>query len=252
VRLCIVRDNPMATQARSSGVTIDACLSSTDRPVTMTAVLKIDFVSDVSCPWCAVGLGALQQALSRLEPTISARLHFLPFELNPQMPPGGQDMGEHLSHKYGTTAEQQAQSRDHIRRRGAEVGFEFNERGRGRIYNTFNAHRLLFWAGELDLNKQLALKHALLLACHRDRQAMDEHDVLLAAAAAAGLDGSEAETLLASDRYAQQVRDSQARYRDAGIHAVPAVVVNDRHLISGGQPTAVFEQALRQIAAEAS
>jgi predicted DsbA family dithiol-disulfide isomerase len=217
----------------------------------MTVVLKIDFVSDVSCPWCAIGLGALQQALTRLEPTISARLHFLPFELNPQMAPGGQDLGEHLSQKYGTTAEQQAQSRDHIGRRGAEVGFEFNPQGRGRIYNTFDAHRLLFWAGEVDSHKQLALKQALLLACHRDRQAMDEPAVLLAAAAAAGLDGAEAAIVLASDRYAQDVRASQAHYRDAGIHAVPAVIVNDRHLISGGQPSAVFEQALRQIAAQA-
>ncbi len=216
----------------------------------MTVVLKIDFVSDISCPWCAVGLGALQQALARLEPAISASVHFLPFELNPQMGPGGQDMGEHLSHKYGTTAEQQAQSRDHIRRRGAEVGFEFNASGRARIYNTFNAHRLLFWAGERGQAQQLALKHALLLACHRDRQAMDEQAVLLAAAEAAGLDSGEAENILASDRYAQEVRASQAHYRDAGIQAVPAVIVNDRHLISGGQPSAVFEQALQQIAAE--
>jgi predicted DsbA family dithiol-disulfide isomerase len=217
----------------------------------MTVVLKIDFVSDVSCPWCAIGLGALQQALTRLEPAISARLHFLPFELNPQMAPGGQDLGEHLSQKYGTTAEQHAQSRDHIGRRGAEVGFEFSPQGRGRIYNTFDAHRLLFWAGEVEPHKQLALKQALLLACHRDRQAMDEPAVLLAAAAAAGLDGAEAAIVLASDRYAQDVRASQAHYRDAGIHAVPAVIVNDRHLISGGQPSAVFEQALRQIAAQA-
>lgn len=218
----------------------------------MTVALKIDFVSDISCPWCAVGLGALQQALARLEPAISASVHFLPFELNPQMGPGGQDMGEHLSHKYGTTAEQQAQSRDHIRRRGAEVGFEFNANGRARIYNTFDAHRLLFWAGEIGQTQQWALKQALLLACHRDRQAMDEQAVLLAAAEAAGLDIGQAASVLASDRYAQEVRASQARYRDAGIHAVPAVIVNDRHLISGGQPSAVFEQALRQIAAEMS
>jgi predicted DsbA family dithiol-disulfide isomerase len=216
----------------------------------MTAVLKIDFVSDVSCPWCAVGLGALQQALSRLEPTISAKLHFQPFELNPQMGPGGQDMSEHLTQKYGSTPQQQAQSRDNIARRGAEVGFQFNAQGRARIYNTFDAHRLLLWAGQLDLARQLALKHALLSACHRDRQAMDEPAVLLAAAAAAGLDTSEAARILESDRYAQEVRTSQAYYRDAGIHAVPAVVVNDRHLISGGQPSAVFEQALQQIAAE--
>ena len=216
----------------------------------MTAVLKIDFVSDVSCPWCAVGLGALQQALSRLEPTISAKLHFQPFELNPQMGPGGQDMSEHLTQKYGSTPQQQAQARDNIARRGAEVGFQFNAEGRARIYNTFDAHRLLLWAGQLDLARQLALKHALLSACHRDRQAMDEPAVLLAAAAAAGLDAGEAARILESDRYVQEVRTSQAYYRDAGIHAVPAVVVNDRHLISGGQPSAVFEQALQQIAAE--
>ena len=214
-------------------------------------VLKIDFVSDISCPWCAVGLGALQQALARLEPAIGATLHFLPFELNPQMPAGGQDMSEHLSQKSGTTAQQQAQSREHIRRRGAEVGFEFNMQGRARIYNTFDAHRLLFWAGELNPQQQLALKQALLLACHRDRQAMDEHPVLLAAVKAAGLDEDEAERILASDRYARQVRASQAYYRDAGIQAVPAVIVNERHLISGGQPREVFEQALQQIAAQA-
>jgi predicted DsbA family dithiol-disulfide isomerase len=211
--------------------------------------LKIDFVSDISCPWCAVGLGALQQALSRLPPEISAGVHFLPFELNPQMGPGGQDMSEHLTQKYGSTPQQQAQARENIRRRGAEVGFEFNVAGRGRIYNTFHAHRLLYWAGQTAPDKQGALKLALLQACHRDRQAMDETEVLLAAAETAGLDRTQAAEVLASEAFAQEVRDSQARYHAAGIHAVPAVIINDRHLISGGQPSAVFEQALRQIAA---
>ena len=211
--------------------------------------LKIDFVSDISCPWCAVGLGALQQALSRLQPEISAAVHFLPFELNPQMGPGGQDMSEHLTQKYGSTPQQQAQARDNIRRRGAEVGFEFNMAGRERIYNTFDAHRLLYWAGQTEPDKQGALKLALLQACHRDRRAMDETEVLLAAAETAGLDRAQAAEVLASEAFAQEVRDSQARYHAAGIHAVPAVIINDRHLISGGQPSAVFEQALRQIAA---
>ena len=71
--------------------------------------LKIDFVSDIACPWCAVGLGALEQALQRLNAEVQAELHFQPFELNPHMPPGGQDLGEHLTQKYGSTAEQQAQ-----------------------------------------------------------------------------------------------------------------------------------------------
>jgi predicted DsbA family dithiol-disulfide isomerase len=214
----------------------------------MTTELKIDFVSDVSCPWCAVGLGALQQALARVQPDISARVHFLPFELNPQMGPGGQDLGEHLTEKYGSTPEQQAQIRENIRLRGVEVGFEFNTQGRARIYNTFDAHRLLMWAGLEHPARQAALKRALLEACHGERAAMDQPDTLLTAANRAGLDRVAAEEVLSSGAYAQEVRDSQARYHAAGIHSVPAVIINDRHLISGGQPSAVFERALRQIA----
>lgn len=214
----------------------------------MTTELKIDFVSDVSCPWCAVGLGALQQALARVQPDISATLHFLPFELNPQMGPGGQDLGEHLTEKYGSTPEQQAQIRENISQRGVEVGFEFNSQGRARIYNTFDAHRLLMWAGLEHPGQQAALKRALLQACHGERAAMDQADTLLKAADQAGLDRLAAEQILSSDAYAQEVRDSQARYHAAGIHSVPAVIINDRHLISGGQPSAVFERALRQIA----
>ena len=214
----------------------------------MTTELKIDFVSDVSCPWCAVGLGALQQALARVQPDISATLHFLPFELNPQMGPGGQDLGEHLTEKYGSTPEQQAQIRENISQRGVEVGFEFNSQGRARIYNTFDAHRLLMWAGLEHPEQQAGLKRALLQACHGERAAMDQPDTLLTAADQAGLDRLAAEQILSSDAYAQEVRDSQARYHAAGIHSVPAVIINDRHLISGGQPSAVFERALRQIA----
>jgi len=213
--------------------------------------LKIDFVSDVSCPWCAVGLYGLLQALERVQPEVQARLHFQPFELNPRMAPGGQDMGEHLTQKYGSTPEQQAHNREAIRQRGAQVGFEFNREGRGRIYNTRAAHRLLHWAGLVQPERQLALKQALLLACHRDRQAMDEQAVLLRAVADAGLDAAQAAEVLASERYDEEVAQAEALYQSAGIHAVPAVVINDRHLISGGQPAEVFEQALRQIAAQA-
>jgi len=113
----------------------------------MTTTLKIDFVSDIACPWCAVGLGALEGALQRLAPEVTAELHFQPFELNPNMPAGGQDIGEHLTEKYGSTPEQQEQIRAMIRQRGAEVGFSFHPGGRGRVYNTLDAHRLLHWAG---------------------------------------------------------------------------------------------------------
>lgn len=216
----------------------------------MTQLLKIDFVSDISCPWCAIGLSALEQALTTLQDEVTAELHVQPFELNPAMPAGGQDIGEHLTQKYGSTLEQQAQSRDAIRQRGASVGFAFNPDGRGRIYNTFDAHRLLHWAGLESPAKQLALKKALLVACHRQSQVMESHAVLLAAATAAGLDESRALAVLAGDDFAAEVREAEAFYNMQGVHSVPAVIINDRHLISGGQPAAVFEQALRQIAAQ--
>jgi predicted DsbA family dithiol-disulfide isomerase len=216
----------------------------------MTKTLKIDFVSDVSCPWCAVGLGALEQALQALDGTVQAELHFQPFELNPQMGAHGQDIGEHLTQKYGSTPEQQQQIRDTIRQRGAEVGFTFNPEGRGRIWNTFDAHRLLHLAEvEGAPGQQAALKKALLAACHTRSQAMGDHAVLLACAREAGLDEARAREVLASDAFATEVRERQAFYTGNGIHSVPAVIINDRHLISGGQPAAVFEQALRRIAA---
>jgi predicted DsbA family dithiol-disulfide isomerase len=212
--------------------------------------LRIDFVSDVSCPWCAVGLGALEQALQRLQDSVSADIAFQPFELNPHMGPEGQDIGEHLTQKYGSTPEQQAQIRETIRARGAEVGFVFNPGGRGRIWNTFDAHRLLHWAAEEGApGQQMALKKALLAACHTRSEAMGHHGVLLACVAEAGLDEARARAILAGDDFAHEVRERQAFYTGNGIHSVPAVIINQRHLISGGQPVAVFEQALRRIAA---
>ena len=216
----------------------------------MVKQLKIDFVSDISCPWCAIGLSALESALTQVKAEVQASIHVQPFELNPLMPLGGQEIGEHLTQKYGSTPEQQAQIRDTIRQRGADVGFSFNPSGRGRIYNTFDAHRLLHWAGVTDAPKQLALKKALLSACHTQSQAMESHKVLLAAAIQSGLDGVRAKGVLDSDTFAAEVRAAEALYNRLGIHSVPTVIINDRHLISGGQPVAVFAQALRQIAAE--
>ena len=216
----------------------------------MTTTLKIDFVSDISCPWCAIGLAALEQALAQSSDVLSAELHFQPFELNPQMTPGGQDITEHLTQKYGSTPEQQAQIRATIAQRGADVGFSFNPAGRGRIYNTFDAHRLLHWAGLETGVKQAALKKALLVSCHSQSQNVESHAVLLDAAARAGLDRARAQVILESDEYAAEVRERENFYTRHGINSVPAVIINDRHLISGGQPVAMFEQALRQIAAE--
>ena len=219
----------------------------------MTTSLKIDFVSDVSCPWCAVGLGALEEALGKLQGEVSAELHFQPFELNPKMGAEGQDIGEHLTQKYGSTAAQQVQIRETIRARGAEVGFVFNPEGRGRIWNTFDAHRLLHWASlEGAPGQQHALKKALLAACHTRSEAMGDHGVLLACVREVGMAEVRAQAILVSDEFAQAVREREGFYTSVGIHSVPAVIINDQHLISGGQPAAVFEQALRQIAAESA
>jgi predicted DsbA family dithiol-disulfide isomerase len=214
-----------------------------------SAALKIDFVSDVSCPWCAVGLASLERALERLDGEVTAQLHFQPFELNPGMPPGGQDIGEHLTQKYGSTPEQQEAAREMIRERGRAVGFEFRKEGRGRVYNTFDAHRLLHWAGTVDAQRQLALKKALLGAYFTQGRSPEDAQVLLDAVSTAGLDTARAREILAGDEFAQEVRQTERFFQEQGIHAVPAVIINDRHLIQGGQPVELFERALRQVAA---
>ena len=215
----------------------------------MNPNVRIDFVSDIACPWCAIGLASLQQALASTGTAPQVDLHFQPFELNPGMAPEGEDVGEHLARKYGSTAEQQAQIRDTIRQRGAAVGFDFKPEGRGRVVNTFNAHRLLHWAGLQSAQAQLALKQALMQAYQGRGERVDHDDVLLAAVRAAGLDEAAARAVLQSDAYAAEVRADEQRWQQAGIQSVPAIVINGRHLISGGQPPEVFEQALRRAVA---
>jgi len=217
----------------------------------MTKTLKIDFVSDVACPWCAIGLASLDAALKKLEGEVKADVHFQPFELNPQMGPEGQDVTEHLTQKYGSTPEQQAANREAIRQRGEALGFTFRKEGRGRVWNTFDAHRLLHWAGEQGGEQQHALKMQLLKAYHGEGRSMADHEVLLDAVASAGLDRDAAREVLVSGRFTQEVREREQFYQSHGIHAVPSVIVNDRHLIQGGQPPEYFEAALKQIAAEA-
>ena len=209
--------------------------------------LRIDFVSDVACPWCAVGLWSLDRAIERLGDEVPVELHFEPFELNPTMPPEGEDAVAYIARKYGRPPEQIAQTRAMLRERGAEVGFEFGERPW--VWNTFDAHRLLHWAGLEGEAKQRALKHALLGAYHTRAENPGARDVLLRLAGEVGLDVERARAVLDSDEFAAEVRERERFWQERGIHSVPAVVIDGKHLISGGQPPEVFEQALRQIAA---
>jgi predicted DsbA family dithiol-disulfide isomerase len=211
--------------------------------------MKIEFVSDVACPWCAVGLHSLEKALANVGDEIPVELHFEPFELNPAMPPEGEDATEHLSRKYGRPPEELARARAAIRERGAAVGFPFGDRPR--VWNTLDAHRLLHWAGLEGADKQRALKHALLSAYHTHAENPGSREVLLRLAGEVGLDVDRARAILDSDEYASEVRERERFWQERGIHSVPAVVIDGRHLISGGQPPEVFEKALRQIAAAA-
>ncbi|MFN4041696.1 MAG: DsbA family oxidoreductase [Brevundimonas sp.] len=224
----------------------------------MTRTLHIDFVSDVVCPWCVVGLGGLETALERLKPEgITAEIAFRPFELNPDMAPEGENIVEHIGRKYGATPEQSAANREMIRARAAEAmpdvdgrPFEMRMGEDSRIWNTFDAHRLLHWAGEMEGDAQARLKKALFHAHFTENRNLTDAGVLTAAAEAAGLDRAEAAEVLASSRYVEAVRTDQAQWRARGISAVPAVVIDGKYLISGGQPAAVFEEALRRIAGE--
>ena len=216
----------------------------------MTVPIKIDFVSDVSCPWCIIGLNGLEEALRRVGDAVDATITFQPFELNPGMPAGGQEIGEHIAEKYGSTPEQSAANRAMIRERAAGVGFAMTMAEGSRIYNTFDAHRLLHWAE--GTGHQAALKHKLFEAYFTDGKDPSDHAVLVAAAVAAGLDGDAAREVLESGRYAAEVRAAEKLWQSRGISSVPAIVINERYLISGGQPPEAFEQALRGIAAEAA
>lgn len=214
----------------------------------MTQKLKIDFVSDIACPWCAVGLGGLEKALETLDGEVAAEIEFHPFELNPAMVAGGENGLEHLSAKYGMAPEQIRANRDMIRDRAASVGVVMSASDDSRIYNTFDAHRLLAWAK--DEGRQLDLKRRLLALNFTEQADPGDHDALVAAAESVGLDGEAARAVLESDRYAAQVRSEEALWQGRGISSVPAVVVNERYLISGGQPPEEYARQLRLIAAK--
>ena len=209
--------------------------------------LRIDFVSDVVCPWCAIGLASLEQALQRLQGEVDADIHFQPFELDPNMPAEGMDVAENLKRKYGMDDAQLTQNQERIRARGEELGFSFDFNARSRTWNTLAAHRLLHWAeGE---GRQLALKRALLVANFSEGRNVSDRDTLVEIATGVGLDAERARQILDSDEFAEEVRIAEQFFQRGGISGVPATIIERKHLISGGQPPEVFERALREIAA---
>lgn len=207
--------------------------------------MRVDFVSDIACPWCAIGLASFERALARIEDAATIELRFQPFELNPRMGPEGEDATAYLARKYGIGAEQVAISASRLREQAQAYGLEFAERRR--VWNTFDAHRLLYWAFEAGgAQVQRNLERALLRAYHGEGLDPGEHNLLVRLAGEAGLDAEQAQRVLGEGRYAAQVRAAEAHWQALGISAVPSVIVDQRHLIQGAQPPELFEQALRR------
>ena len=214
----------------------------------MKPTIKINYVSDIACPWCAVGLGNLNQAIDQLSDQANFEVHFRPFELNPNMPKGGQDAIEHLTEKYGLTAEQVKTNQANIRAKALEAGFEFHPEGRKRVYNTFDAHRLLYWAGqEFGLEKQAILKKELLNTYFCLAVNLDDQHNLLDAVTRSGLDQDRALEVLKNNEFAKEVRTEEATYTNAGINSVPAIILNNQYLMQGAQPPESFVNAFAQL-----
>lgn len=215
----------------------------------MSTAIRIDVLSDPVCPWCAVGLGALELAIQRLPRIVAVELNFEPFELNPYMPAGGQNAVEHIMQKYGSSADDIARSQASIRDHGREVGFHFDLEKRTHFFNTFDAHRLMYWARAEGCQRRLA--HALFHAYFTDGKDISDHATLAELADEAGLPRDQAREVLASNRFANEVRERERFFTRRGIHAVPALIIDGRQLIIGAQSVDYFEQALRQVAAQA-
>ena len=214
----------------------------------MKPTIKIDYVSDVACPWCAVGLGNLNLAIDQLSDQVNFEVHFHPFELNSNMPVGGQDAIEHLTEKYGLTADQVKANQANIRAKALEAGFAFHPEGRKRVYNTFDCHRLLYWAAkEYDLQKQASLKIELLNTYFCLAVNLDDQENLLDAVMRAGLDKDRAQEILKSKEFSNEVREEESTYTGVGINSVPAIILDNQYLLQGAQPPQSFVNAFEQL-----
>ncbi|MEW9921371.1 DsbA family oxidoreductase [Marimonas sp. MJW-29] len=209
-------------------------------------VVQIDIVSDVMCPWCIVGFRQLEQALGRVGAGAYIRWH--PFELNPAMPPEGQNLGEHLAQKYGTTPEQSAQNRKMLTDLGASLGIAFNFTDQSRIVNTFGAHQLLGWAQTKGL--QHPLKLALFEAHFTDGKDVSNPEVLVETAAGVGLDPMEAAEILTSGSRAEETRAHQQFWTSRGISGVPSMIFDGRYLLTGAQGAEKYAQMLTKVISE--
>lgn len=207
------------------------------------APLRIDVVSDVMCPWCIIGYRQLATALEATD--TDYELHWHPFELNPEMPAEGQNLREHIVEKYGATPEQSEQNRAQMTKLGEDLGFDFRFEPEMRMHNTFDAHQLLHWAE--TQNRKHALKQALFSAHFTHHRDLSDTSVLADIAAEIGLDRDTALEVLQDQRFAGAVREVQNFWRSQGIQGVPAIVFDQKHLVSGAQGVENFTNILGQL-----
>jgi len=207
--------------------------------------LRIDIVSDVVCPWCIVGYRQLAIALERRG--TRAAIHWHPFELNPDMPPEGEELSAHMGRKYGSSIADSARARERLVATGAELGFTFDYADGKRIVPTFRAHRLLSWAGESG--REHALKMALFDAYFTRSLNVDDTDVLLDAAESIGLDREAARVALEDETRATAVREHERFWLAQGVRGVPAMVFDERRLVTGAQGVERYEAILEELAA---
>ncbi|MEP3441174.1 MAG: DsbA family oxidoreductase [Sulfitobacter sp.] len=210
------------------------------------APIQIDIVSDVMCPWCIIGFRQLEQALGASGTGAFIRWH--PFELNPAMPPEGQNLAEHVAEKYGATPEQSAQNRAQMKKLGEDLGIDFQFDEDSRILNTFAAHQLLGWAQEQG--QQHPLKLALFEAHFTQRRDVSDIDVLVDIAGEVGLDVVQAREVLVTQSHAEQTREHQKFWTDRGISGVPSMVFEGKYLLTGAQGAQNYAQMLQKVLAE--
>ena len=208
--------------------------------------LRIDIVSDVVCPWCIIGYRQLAEALKQTN--AEHEIHWHPFELNSNMPSEGQNLREHIMEKYGSSKEESDASRIRMTEAGSEVGFEFHFNDDTRMHNTFNLHQLLYWAGQQGQKPMHDLKQALFSAHFTDGRNISDNTVLADIAAEVGLDRDEALAVLEEQRFAKEVRAEERHWQQQGIQSVPAIIFNERHLVSGAQGVDNYVNILEQLA----
>jgi predicted DsbA family dithiol-disulfide isomerase len=213
--------------------------------------LRIDIVSDVVCPWCIIGLKQVEQALTLVGQEIAAETYWHPFELNPNMPPEGEDTAEHIARKYGSTPEQSRSNRNRLSDIGNKVGFAFNYGDGMRIYNTFNAHKLLtIFGSERGWRAQTALKMALFIAYFQERRDVSDTDVLCDIAEAQGMDRAVALAWINDAALTTSVRAEMAHWTDQNITGVPAIIFDQKYMVPGAQSAETFADVIKKVLAK--